>query len=163
MKKFDNHLESLLNEQDFILFLSLILIDETDDTEYFLYKYNLSNIEKKRIKFLKGYYTQISSKEFFSEKNLSKIHYIHGDPFIIDIINFKILKSRKISTKLMEIKKKFTNKQKPIFPVKAKYLIDNFNLKEGKDLGQKLKKLENIWMENNFQISNKQIVDNISD
>ena len=63
----------------------------------------------------------------------------------------------------MEIKKKFTNKQKPIFPVKAKYLIDNFNLKEGKDLGQKLKKLENIWMENNFQISNKQIVDNISD
>ena len=40
---------------------------------------------------------------------------------------------------------------------------DNFNLKEGKDLGQKLKKLENIWMENNFQISNKQIVDNISD
>ena len=123
----------------------------------------MSNIEKKRIKFLKGYYPQISSKEFFSEKNLSKIHYIHGDPFIIDIINFKILKSRKISTKLMEIKKKFTNKQKPIFPVKAQYLIDNFNLKEGKDLGQKLKKLENIWMENNFQISNKQIVDNISD
>ena len=40
---------------------------------------------------------------------------------------------------------------------------DNYNLKEGKDLGQKLKKLENIWMENNFQISNKQIVDNISD
>ena len=63
----------------------------------------------------------------------------------------------------MEIKKKFTNKQKPIFPVKAKYLIDNFNLKEGKDLGQKLKKLENIWMENNFQISNEQIADNISD
>ncbi len=63
----------------------------------------------------------------------------------------------------MEIKKKFTNKQKPIFPVKAQYLIDNYNLKEGKDLGQKLKKLENIWMENNFQISNKQIVDNISD
>ena len=63
----------------------------------------------------------------------------------------------------MEIKKKFTNKQKPIFPVKAKYLIDNFNLKEGKDLGQKLKKLENIWMENNFKISNEQIADNISD
>ena len=63
----------------------------------------------------------------------------------------------------MEIKKKFTNKQKPIFTVKAKYLIDNFNLKEGKDLGQKLKKLENIWMENNFQISNEQIADNISD
>ena len=163
LKKFDNYLENLLNEQDFILFLSLILVDETDDTEYFLYKYNLSNIEKKRIKFLKGYHSQISSKEFFSEKNLSKIHYIHGDPFIIDIINFKILKSRKISTKLMEIKKKFTNKQKPIFPVKAQYLIDNFNLKEGKDLGQKLKKLENIWMENNFQISNKQIADNISD
>ena len=163
LKKFDNHLENLLNEQDFILFLSLILIDETDDTEYFLYKYNLSNIEKKRIKFLKGYHSQISSKEFFSEKNLSKIHYIHGNPFIIDIINFKILKSRKISTKLIDIKKKFTNKQKPIFPVKAQYLIDNFNLKEGKDLGRKLKKLENIWMENNFQISNKQIVDNISD
>ncbi len=163
LKKFDNYFKNLLNEQDFIIFLSLILIDETEDTEYFLYKYNLSNLEKKRIQFLKDNYTQMFTKDFFSDRNLSKIHYIYGNPFTNDIINFKLLKSKKISSRLIDKKKQFTNKQKPIFPVKAQYLIDNFNLKEGKDLGLKLKKLENIWMENNFQISNKQIIDNISD
>ena len=33
----------------------------------------------------------------------------------------------------------------------------DFNLKEGRDLGNKLKKLENIWVDNNFKITEKEI------
>ena len=51
----------------------------------------------------------------------------------------------------------FILKSKPEFPIKAQNLIDEFNLKEGIELGRKLKEIENIWIENNFNISKKQI------
>ena len=48
-------------------------------------------------------------------------------------------------------------KPKPIFPVKAKKLIDTYNLKEGRELGVFLKELELIWIDNNFKISDEEI------
>ena len=42
-------------------------------------------------------------------------------------------------------------------PIKADYLIKNFNLKEGKLLGLILREIEEKWLENNFKISNNQI------
>ena len=36
-------------------------------------------------------------------------------------------------------------------------LIEKYNLKEGKNLGQKLKKIEDLWINNSFQINNKDI------
>ena len=51
----------------------------------------------------------------------------------------------------------FITKSKPEFPIKAQNLIEEFNLKEGIELGRKLKEIENIWIENNFNISKKQI------
>ena len=35
--------------------------------------------------------------------------------------------------------------------------MDKFNLKEGKELGQKLKELEIVWINNSFNITDKQI------
>ena len=32
-----------------------------------------------------------------------------------------------------------------------------YNLKEGKELGQKLKHLENLWVENSFKITDKEV------
>ena len=44
----------ILNKQkvDFVFLISLMLIDNTDNVEYFLFKFNLSSIDKKRILFL---------------------------------------------------------------------------------------------------------------
>ena len=44
-------------------------------------------------------------------------------------------------------------------PVKAKDLIEKFNLKEGRLLGLILKEIEESWLNNNFKISNDQIED----
>ena len=44
-------------------------------------------------------------------------------------------------------------------PIKAKYLIDKFDLKEGRLLGSILKEIEEQWLNNNFKISNNQIED----
>jgi poly(A) polymerase len=35
--------------------------------------------------------------------------------------------------------------------------MSKYNLPEGKSLGEKLKKIETIWVDNNFKISEKQI------
>ena len=39
----------------------------------------------------------------------------------------------------------------------AKVLIEKFNLKEGKDLGLKMKKIEETWIDNKFKISDSEI------
>ena len=74
-----------------------------------------------------------------------------------DLINFKIFKSKSQSTKFINLKKYFSDKTCPKFPVKAETLINHYNLKAGKGLGIKLKEIETTWLNNNFQISNDEI------
>jgi len=145
------------SSKDFIFILSLMIIDESDNAEYFLYKFNVSNQAKKRIKFLNNIFSKPLEKSTFSEKNLWKILYENNNDYLDEMINFYLFKSRKIDNKLINLKKFFKSQNKPEFPVKAKQLIENYNLKEGKELGQKLKLIENIWINNNFKISDKEI------
>ena len=35
--------------------------------------------------------------------------------------------------------------------------MEKYNLKEGRVFGQKLKKIEKLWMENNFKITDKDV------
>ena len=35
--------------------------------------------------------------------------------------------------------------------------MEKYNIKKGRELGQKLKYLENLWVENNFKISEKDV------
>ena len=44
-------------------------------------------------------------------------------------------------------------------PIKAKDLIEKFDLKEGRLLGSILREIEERWLDNNFKISNNQIED----
>tara|TARA_Y100000590_G_C14974383_1_gene733692 strand:- start:114 stop:536 length:423 start_codon:yes stop_codon:yes gene_type:complete len=134
-----------------------MIIDETDNADYFLYKYNLSNEEKKRIKFIHKYFSKLMDSNFFNQENLWKIYYLNNQTFLQDLINFKIFKSKSQSAKLINLKKYFSDKTCPKFPVKAETLMNNYNLKEGKSLGIKLKEIENIWLNNNFKISDDEI------
>ena len=143
--------------KDFIFLLSITIIDETDNVDYFLFKYNLSNNDKNRVKFLKKYIQLINEKNFFTQKNLLKILYLYGTKNLIDLIDLKIFKSKKPSNSLLKVREEFENKDIPIFPIKANTIMKEYNLKEGKELGEKLKKLENIWINNHFYISNKDI------
>ena len=146
-----------IENNDFIFLISLMIIDETDNARYFLYKYNISNNDKKRIFFLYETFSKPLKKNFFSEKNLWKILYLKNKDSLIDILNFQIFKSKTIDKKLLKMKDFFVNQQKPIFPIKAKDLIEKYHLKEGIELGKKLKEIENIWINNSFKISEKEI------
>ena len=157
LEKLNDQALEILQSKDFLFWLSILIIDETDNTDYFLYKYKLSNNDKKRIKFLYHNYPKLSDNNFFSEKNFHKLVYYNDKSLVIDLIDFKICVSKKDITKMIKLKKLIIETNKPIFPIKAKNLIEEYNLKEGKELGTKLKKIEDIWVQNNFKITNQEV------
>ena len=156
-KNIKNHAKEVIKSNDFIFLISLMIIDETDNSEYFLYKFNISSENKKRIRFLNNIFSKPLDKNLFSKKNLWKILYFHGNQHLNDLINFKIVKNKKIDNKIIKIKKFFNNQSAHKFNIKAKYLMEKFNMKEGKELGQKLKEIETFWIDNSFKITDKQI------
>ena len=156
-KNVKNHVTEVIKSNDFIFLISLMIIDETDNSEYFLYKFNISSENKKRIRFLNNIFSKPLDKNLFSEKNLWKILYFHGNQHLNDLINFKIVKNKKIDSKINKIKKFFNNQSAHKFNIKAKDLMEKFNMKEGKELGQKLKEIETFWIDNSFKITDKQI------
>ena len=156
-KKLNKNYKSEILKKDFIFLLSLLIIDETDSTEFFLYKFNMSNEAKERINFLKEIYDKSNDKNTFSKNNLQKIFYFQGKSYLLDVIDFQLFRSNKKNNKLIELKKYFEKLEKPLFPIKARIIMKKYNLKEGQELGQKLKYLENLWVENSFNISEKEV------
>ena len=75
----------------------------------------------------------------------------------MDIIYFKIFKSNKIDGKLLKMIEIFKYKETLVMPLKANILIEKYNIPEGKELGNKLKMIEEFWANNNFQISEKEV------
>ena len=156
-KKMNIYARDHLIKIDFIFLLSLMIIDGTDNAEYFLYKFNISKKDQKRLKLIDSFYKEKKNIKYFTEKNLNKIFYFTGKQSVIDIINFKLFKSNKIEKNLIKLIKIYENKTVPIMPIGANTLISKFNIPEGKILGKKLKIIEEIWVQNGFHISEKQI------
>ena len=159
IKVLENHhfTKKKYSEVDYIFLIALMIIDDSDNVEYFLFKFNVSKVDKKRILFLKNFYDKKVNKNFFSEKNLWKILYYNGKQSLEDLLYFEIFKSKNINKKLINLIDLFKKKEVPIFPIKAKNLIEKYNIPEGKLLGIKLKKIEEKWINNDFKISAKEV------
>ena len=153
----DNLKNDILKNKSFEFILSILLIDNTEDCDYFIYKYNLSNKEKDKINLLNSIFSEEPNSEYFTKDNLLKILLQKGKENLIDILDFKILISKKNKDQLLDIKNFFNNCEVPEMPVKAKDLIVKFQLKEGKMLGSILREIEEQWLNNNFKISDTQI------
>ena len=115
-------LKENFSKVDFIFLLSLLTIDGTDNVDYFIYKFNLSKKDKKRLLFLNNFYSEKFTSKTFLEKNLNKIFYFNGREALMDIIYFKIFKSNKVDNKLIKLIKIFKEKKIPVMPLKAKYI-----------------------------------------
>jgi poly(A) polymerase len=153
----NQYIKKFFSKTDFIFILSLLVIDETDNADYFLFKFKLSKKDQKRLKFIDNFYKQKINNKFYTEKNLNKLLYFQGRQSVIDVINFYLFNSKKVDKKLIKFIEIFNNKTIPTLPIGAKLLMSKYNLPEGKSLGEKLKKIETIWVDNNFKISEKQI------
>ena len=157
LKKLNSHAINNLSKVDFIFLLSLLIIDGTDNTDYFLYKFNISKKDQKRLKSIDFFYKENVSIKNFNEKNFNKIFYYNGRQTVLDIINYKLFISSKVEKKLLKLIETYKDKVIPALPIDANTLMSKYNIPEGKMLGNKLKLIEEMWVQNNFQISDKQI------
>ena len=155
--KLNSYAKENLSKVDFIFLLSLMIVDGTDNTDYFIYKFNLSKKDQKRLKSINFFYKENVNVKYFNEKNFNKIFYYNGKQTVLDIINFKLFSSVKVEKKLLKLIEIYKNKILPTFPISAKTIMAKYNIPEGKILGNKLKMIEETWVQNGFQISEKQI------
>ena len=146
-----------IKEEDFIFLLSVLIIDGSDNAEYFIYKFNISKKDQKRLKALDNFYKDKITANFFSEKNLNKIFYYQGRQCVLDILSYRLFTSKKIDENLIKLNDQFKTKILPPMPFGAKLLMEKYQIPEGRDLGKKLKAIEEEWLNSNFQLTDKQI------
>ena len=155
--KLNDNQKVFLVDTDFIFLISLMIVDGTDNVDYFLYKFNISKKNQKRIKIIDEFFKENKNKNTFSEKNMNKIFYYNGRQAVIDILRFRIITTKKFDKKLIELIKFYKDKTSLIMPVGANVLMAKYKIPEGKQLGLKLKKIEEEWVKNDFKISDEQI------
>jgi tRNA nucleotidyltransferase/poly(A) polymerase len=155
--KLDSKKKEIIKENDFIFLISLMIIDKTDNADYFIYKFNISKKDQKRIKIIDNFYKEKIQSKTFTEDRMNRIFYFEGRQAVIDILNYQLIKSRKIDQNFDELIKLYKNKEVPKIPIGAEVLMTKFNIPEGKQLGLKLKLIEEEWVKNNFNISDEQV------
>ena len=146
-----------LEEADFIFLLSVLIIDDLDNCNYFIYKFNISKKDQKRLKVINDFYKEKITVKSFSETNLNKIFYYYGKQSVVDILSYRLFFLKKVDNNILTSIDKFTAKVAPTNPINAKILMEKYNISEGKSLGSKLKIIEEKWVNNNFNITEKQI------
>ena len=145
------------SEANLDLLLAVMLIDEKNNHEYFIHKYNASNKIKETLeKFNKNLIKLEKDKEFF-EKDLAKNVYLNGKNHLIalNLINFSKNSKEKLKN-FSKVLKKILKIKIPIFPLDGEFLKQK-GMREGYSLGNVLKTLEKEWINNDFKISNKRI------
>ena len=153
----NSEIKIILKEKSFIFLLSLLIIDDADNCDYFLYKFNISKKDQKRIKIIDNFYKDKITKKTFSKENMNKIFYYNGKQAVEDILYFRLIKSKKFDKRLLELSNIYKNMTVPKMPIGADRLMTEYQIPEGKQLGNKLKIIEREWVENNFEITDQQV------
>ena len=139
------------------LILSSLIVDKSNNYEYFCHKYKASNITKNRLKNISTNFEKIKNKKFYNEANIKKLIYLLNKNYVNDLLLFSVFINNKIDTGKIEGLLNFVNNcEIPKFPISGEYLKKH-GYEAGKVLGKKLKSLEEKWIENNFIIEKKVI------
>jgi len=157
LKMFNTLNKKLKFKYDANLILALLILDESNDYEYFCHKYKTSNIIKSRFKNISVNFENLKNKKFYTEENIKKLIYLSNKNYVTDLLLFSMCAN--IKTKVFSAEKllDYVNICKiPKFPVSGDYLKEH-GYKTGQILGEKLKSLEEKWIENNFAIDQKML------
>ncbi len=157
LKIINNLNKKLRDKYDIHLILAVLILDQTNNYEYFCHKYKTSNNIKNRFKNISINFENLKSEKFYSEENIKKLIYFSNKDYARDLLLFSICTNNKI--KILDIKKliDYVDICKiPKFPISGDYLIEH-GYETGQALGKKLKSLEEKWIANDFIIEKKTI------
>ena len=155
LKEIDTLNNKLKNLYDHHIILALLILDETNDHEYFCHKFKTSNKIKNRFKNISINFNNLKNNKFFSKKNIKKLIYLSSKNEVIDLLLFSKCANTKLKNSNIEELIDYVNIcNVPKFPISGDYLKEH-GYETGKILGKKLKLLEEKWIENDFVIDKK--------
>ncbi len=137
--------------------LTILLVDESNNFEYFCHKYKVSNEIKNNLIFFSDALKNMKLDKDFFKINLIKNLYLIGKNKMTELACFSFSINNKIN--IIELKKIVSSIKEthvPKFPYSGEYLIKS-GLSEGKKIGETLKELEIEWLRNNFSVSKEKI------
>ena len=153
-------LEAIMNKSniDREILLAVLLIDETNNYEYFLHKYNVSNDLKENLKLINENFIDVQKNKKFFQKDLKKNIYFFGKKHLIalNILYFSNFKKVKLQDYL-NVLNNINKIDMPKFSFDGNYLKEK-GMKEGALIGKTLKLIEKEWLDNEFQISEKRVL-----
>jgi len=151
-----NKVKKIININQFTL-LSILLVDTTDNHEYFAYKYNISNDFKIKLNLFNKNLILFKKDNNFFRDDLMKNIYLYSKNHLIFLNTLIFTDHSKITVNdFININKRIINTKIPKFPITGKYLLRN-GMKEGSTLGRILKIIEDEWIENGFKISKDRV------
>jgi len=157
LKIIDSLDSKLRDKYDNYLILASLILDQTNNHEYFCHKYKMSNSIKNRFKYISINFENLGREKFFSEENLKKLIYLSNKSSVGDLLLFSICADKEIKTISIEKLINYVSEcEIPKFPISGDYL-KKYGYEAGEVLGKKLKSLEEKWIENNFIIERKMI------
>jgi poly(A) polymerase len=155
LKTFKNLDSKLKLEYDFNIILAILIVDHSDNYEFFCFKYKVSNDIKSRLKIISNYYESLKNNSFFSDVNIKKLIYFLGKRTVKDFLLFSKLANNKLKDSDLINKIKLIDKYStPKFPISGNDLKE-YGYEKGPELGLKLKSLEEKWVNNNFVLEDQ--------
>ena len=144
------------------LILALLIVDQSNNYEYFCHKYKTSNSIKNKFKNISINFENLKNKKFYLKDNIRKLIYKTSKNDVKDLLLFSLSLNSKIKKIDIEQLIEYVDICKvPKFPISGEYL-KKYGYETGELLGKKLKILETKWVENNFIIEKKALGESLN-
>ena len=152
LKIINNLDEKIKNEYQDYLILALLIVDQSNNYEYFCHKYKTSNSIKNKFKNISTNFENLKSKKFYLKDNIKKLIYKTSKEDVKDLLLFSMVLNSKIKkVDIIQLIQFIDTYKVPKFPISGEDL-KKYGYETGEILGKKLKTLEIKWIENNFII-----------
>ena len=143
-------------KRDLNFILAILLIDQSDNHEYFCFKYKTSNRIKDELLSISKNYIRFKNEKNFLDKELKKNLYHLKKENLIKLLYLVFCSEEKFSLKLFSKKLEEISKISiPNFPYDGQFLIQQ-GLIDGNKIGTALNELKKTWVNNNFYLEKEE-------